>query len=135
MDPTSKTEYLVGVTIIEARDLIGKDAQGTSDPLVKVHCPNADTQITKTHYETNNPVWNQSFTFEKVLLNPLELETMELVIEVYDHNALFANELIGYTSVGLSTMYRHINHEFYRVWVPLFNKELGAKIQGKLQIS
>lgn len=37
MDPTSKTEYLVGVTIIEARDLSGRDAQGTSDPFIKIH--------------------------------------------------------------------------------------------------
>ena len=135
MDPLAKVEYLVGATVIEGRGLKGKDSQGTSDPFVKIHCANAGTQITEKLYETNNAVWNQSFTFEKVLLNKLELETMELVFEVYDHNAFFANELIGYISVGLSTMHRSLNHEFYRVWAPLFNSEVGSEPQGFLQIS
>lgn len=32
----NKTQYLVGITIIEARNIFGKDAAGTSDPFVKV---------------------------------------------------------------------------------------------------
>ncbi|CAI2387752.1 unnamed protein product [Moneuplotes crassus] len=135
MDPLKKVEYLVGATVIEGRGLTGKDRGGTSDPFVKVSCANSDTQISQRLYSTNNAVWNQSFTFEKVLLNKLELESMELVYEVYDYNAVLANELIGYHSVGLSTMYRHLNHEFYRKWVPLFNSEIGPEPQGQLLIS
>lgn len=37
-----KREYLVGVTVIEARKLAGKDASGTSDPYVKITCANKD---------------------------------------------------------------------------------------------
>ena len=33
-----KKEYLVGVTIYEARNITGKDAQGTSDPFLKIRC-------------------------------------------------------------------------------------------------
>jgi hypothetical protein len=33
-----KKEYLVGVTVIEARNLKGKDAAGTSDPYVTLKC-------------------------------------------------------------------------------------------------
>ncbi len=33
-----KKEYLVGVTVIEARNLRGKDSAGTSDPYVKITC-------------------------------------------------------------------------------------------------
>jgi len=35
-----KKEYLVGVTVIEARNLSGKDSAGTSDPFVKITCAN-----------------------------------------------------------------------------------------------
>ena len=135
MDPLRKIEYLVGATVIEGRNFAGKDAQGTSDPFVKIHCANSDTQISQRLYSTNNAVWNQSFTFEKVLLNKFEFETMELIFEVFDYNALLPNELIGQHSVGLSTMYRHLNHEFYRKWVPLFNVEENSEIQGQLMIS
>ena len=128
-------DYLVGATVIEGRGLKGKDSQGTSDPFVKVYWANADPQISTRLYETNNAVWNQSFTFEKISLNKLELETMELLFEVYDYNSFFPNELIGYHSIGLSTMYRYLNHEFYRTWVPLFNSEVNSEPQGFLQIS
>jgi hypothetical protein len=58
------------------------------------------------------------------MMNQYELETYELLLEVFDHNAIFANELIGFHSIGLSTMYRNLNHEFYKVWVTLFNKDV-----------
>mgnify|MGYP000020224068 CR=1 FL=1 len=33
-----RKQYLVGITIIEARNLFGKDAAGTSDPYIKIKC-------------------------------------------------------------------------------------------------
>lgn len=56
-------------------------------------------------------------------MNQYELETFELILEVYDHNAVLANEMIGYYSIGLSTLYRNLNHEFYKVWLTLFNPD------------
>ena len=35
-----KKEYLLGITIIEGRNLKGKDYGGTSDPFVKLTCAN-----------------------------------------------------------------------------------------------
>jgi Ca2+-dependent lipid-binding protein len=59
-----------------------------------------------------------------VLLNAYELETFELILEVYDYNAVMTNELIGTHSIGLSTLYRNLNHEFYKVWLTLFNENI-----------
>lgn len=33
-----KKQYLVGITIIEGRNILGKDSSGQSDPFVKVKC-------------------------------------------------------------------------------------------------
>ena len=76
-------EYLVGVTVIEARNIKGKDDSGTSDPYVKVSLGD-QVQITKIKFKTNNIFLNQTFTFEKVMLNQYELETFELILEIYD---------------------------------------------------
>jgi hypothetical protein len=38
---------------------------------------------------------------------------------MYNHRDIMANELIGSYSMGLSTIYRHANHEFYKVWLRL----------------
>jgi hypothetical protein len=63
------------------------------------------------------------------------METFELIFEVFDHNPILPNELIGYYSIGLSTMHRNMNHEFYKKWVPLFTQETGVEPQGFLCVS
>ena len=128
-----KKEYLVGVTIIESRSLKGLDSAGTSDPFVKIRCANKPVQVTQKSYKTNSVVWNQSFTFPGVTMNQYELETFELILEVYDYNAVKTNELIGLSSIGLSTLYRNLNHEFYRVWIALYNPDIpNGDVQGYL---
>jgi len=69
------------------------------------------------------------------MMNKYELETFELNLEVYDHNALLTNELIGQYSIGLSTLYRNLNHEFYKTWVGLFDRENPNLTRGYLQLS
>lgn len=69
------------------------------------------------------------------MMNEYELETFEINLELYDHNALLANELIGQYSIGLSTLHRNLNHEFYKVWVGLFDREDVNKVAGYLQFS
>lgn len=40
---------------------------------------------------------------------------------MFDHNDIFSDELIGIYSIGLSTLYRNTNHEFYKKWITLFD--------------
>ena len=56
-------------------------------------------------------------------------------IELYDHNAIASNELIGQYSIGLSTMYRNTSHEFYKVWLSLWNKDNPNKIMANMLIT
>lgn len=83
-----RKEYLVGVTVYEARNIEGKDNQGTADPFLKVRCAD-QVQQTQKKYEANSAVWNQSLTFTSVKMNQYELETFEVILELYDHNAVF----------------------------------------------
>ena len=68
-------------------------------------------------------------------MNKYELETFEMNLELYDHNALLANELIGQYSIGLSTLYRNLNHEFYKTWIGVWHKDNPNNVQGYLQIN
>ena len=63
-----RKEYLVGVTIYEARNIEGKDSAGTSDPFLKVKVAD-QVQQTQKKYESNSCVWNQSLTFNAVKMN------------------------------------------------------------------
>lgn len=51
------------VHVVEARDLLPMDMDGTSDPYVilRIEDQQIETQFRKS---TLNPVWNESFTFE-----------------------------------------------------------------------
>lgn len=89
-----RKEYLVGITIFEGRNIQGKDSQGTSDPFLKIKCAD-QVQQSQKKYEQNSAVWNQSLTFNGLHMNQYELETFEMIIELYDHNAVFRNEMIG----------------------------------------
>ena len=110
------------------------DGGGTSDPFAKVRCAGRTQQTTKK-YETNSAIWNQTLTFSGISMNQYELETFEMNIDLYDHNALLTNELIGSYSIGLSTLYRNTNHEFYKKWVTIWNKDNPNKKQGYLLLS
>ena len=68
-------------------------------------------------------------------MNKYELESFELNLELFDYNSFLPNEIIGCYSIGLSTLYRNLNHEFYKVWVGMFDKNEVNKISGYIQIS
>jgi len=63
------------------------------------------------------------------------MEKAELIFEVFDYNTWKWNTLIGTYSIGLSTMYRHCNHEFHKVWLRLFDPENPSMCKGYLQVS
>jgi hypothetical protein len=54
----------------------------------------------------NSVVWNKTFSFTNLNLNRYELESFELIFEVYDHNEWANHALIGIHKIGLSTLYR-----------------------------
>lgn len=63
-----RKEYMACITIIEARNIVGKDWESTSDPFVKVRCAGR-TQQTLKKYEVNMATWNQTLTFENISMN------------------------------------------------------------------
>ena len=63
-------------------------------------------------------------------MNEYELETLELIIELYDHNPIRLNEMIGHYSIGLSTLHRALNHEFHRTWIGVFHPDAPNVVQG-----
>eukprot|EP01022_Parablepharisma_sp_SALTPOND_P029649 TRINITY_DN742_c1_g1_i1.p2 TRINITY_DN742_c1_g1~~TRINITY_DN742_c1_g1_i1.p2 ORF type:complete len:1121 (-),score=124.91 TRINITY_DN742_c1_g1_i1:15245-18607(-) len=132
---SGRKEYLVQVTVIEGRYLKGLDSGGTSDPYIKITCGNLEPQVTVPKEKTNTAVWNQSFTFRSLLMNEYELETWELLFEVYDRNTFLTDAFMGLCSIGLGTMYRHTQHEFFRCWLSIFNEEKPKEPQGYLMVS
>jgi hypothetical protein len=127
-------EYLVQCNVIEARHLAGKNDNGMSNPFVKIQCAHLPIQGTEVTYDCLTPVWNQSFSFIGLKLNSQEFQTAELSFNVYSKNNFFGNDLIGKYAIGLSTLYKNANHEFFNVWLTLSNPEDPDAAQGYLLV-
>jgi len=50
-------------------------------------------------------------------MNMYELESFELIFEVFSKKTFSSDVLVGKYSIGLSTMYRNANHEYFRTWI------------------
>ncbi|KAG9264098.1 synaptotagmin-C [Astyanax mexicanus] len=87
------TEQLV-VKILKALDLPAKDANGFSDPYVKIYLlPDRKKKYqTKVHRKTLNPVFNETFQFGVPLA---ELHSRKLHFSVYDFDRFSRHDLIG----------------------------------------
>lgn len=72
MKSENKIKHVLDVSIVEARHLVGKDIEGTSDPYATIHImslkdkqkdtDNTNFRVTKVDYATLSPKWNESFT-------------------------------------------------------------------------
>ncbi|XP_040183412.1 synaptotagmin-3 isoform X2 [Rana temporaria] len=87
------SEQLV-VKILKALDLPAKDANGFSDPYVKMYLlPDRKKKFqTKVHRKTLNPIFNETFHFN-VPFN--ELQNRKLHFSVYDFDRFTRHDLIG----------------------------------------
>ena len=83
------------VTVVQANELPAMDLGGTSDPYVKLYLePDKKKKFTTKKYKkTLNPVFNETFTFNKVPYSEVGGKT--LVFDVYDYDQFGANDQIG----------------------------------------
>uniref|UniRef100_A0A3B3RKN3 Synaptotagmin 3 n=1 Tax=Paramormyrops kingsleyae TaxID=1676925 RepID=A0A3B3RKN3_9TELE len=87
------TEQLI-VKILKALDLPAKDANGFSDPYVKIYLlPDRKKKFqTKVHRKTLNPIFNETFQFGVPLA---ELHNRKLHFSIYDFDRFSRHDLIG----------------------------------------
>nr|XP_005479778.1 fer-1-like protein 6 [Zonotrichia albicollis] len=98
----------------QARGLIAADSTGLSDPFAKVtftsHC-----QTTKIISQTLSPTWNQTLLFNNIALHGDKEEIAqfppEIVIELYDDDAVGKAEYIGSTVAAPVVRLAHQNYE------------------------
>lgn len=112
------------VTICEARNLLDTELIGNIDPFVLLIC---EGQKIETSYkpDTNNPIWNECFTFDiKRGDDPLRLT-------VYDRGT-FANSFIGKVMINLDTLG---TQQEIRGWYNLHEENYDSGLaQGQLKI-
>ncbi|CAF2940651.1 unnamed protein product [Rotaria sp. Silwood2] len=112
------------VTIVEARKLKDTDIVGKDDAYVELYLDKDYKQRTKTSKDTNNPTWNETFSFN------LHKHQDELHIHVYDE------DIAGRDSIGSATinLKKHVfGKGRYDEWVKL-PAHLGLGSHGEVHV-
>ncbi|CAD5113346.1 DgyrCDS2520 [Dimorphilus gyrociliatus] len=101
LDYNFKKEEL-NVGVIQASDLPGMDATGTSDPYVKVFIFGENKRFeTQIHKKTLNPIFNESFNFK---IPYVEVVKKIVVFKMYDYDRFTKNEEMGRILIPLNTI-------------------------------
>lgn len=80
--------------------------------------------------------WSEHFFFDKKFFDYNELEHEKLYIQVFDHNLLRANSLIGELGIDLISLYFAEKHAVLHQWAGLTNiKQNREEIKGYLKFS
>ncbi|KAL5726120.1 MYF24_8 [Ranunculus cassubicifolius] len=102
------------VTVLEGKDLIGKDKFGKCDPYIKLQYGKANFR-TRTVLHTSNPVWNQKFEFDEIGGGEY------LKIKCYRQDML-SDDSIGSARVNLEGL---VEGAVKDIWVPLEKVNTG----------
>ncbi|CAO3622333.1 unnamed protein product [Cunninghamella echinulata] len=118
-------EGVLHVTIVEGRNLKGEDLVGKNDPYVEFWIDSKYKQRTKQLNNTNNPVFNQTFTF------PLSNGSSDHKIhfQVYDKDFV-GSDKIGDVSVDFADVVKgRAVDEFFKL-----TGKTGIRSHGELHV-
>jgi len=111
--------------IIQARDLAAKDANGLSDPYVRVTLlPDKKHRLeTKIKRRTLNPRWNETFYFEGFPINKLQSRVLHL--HCYDYDRFSRDDSIGEIHLPLCQVDFTAKPTYWRSLYPPVKMKLG----------
>jgi len=96
-----KTKCMVRVYIIEGFDLAQRDVGSFSDPYLKIECGKTKYNERENYImDEPNPKFHKMYEFEDCFPG-----ADPLVIEAYDYDEIFGDDLIGKTTVDLDDRY------------------------------
>ncbi|KOO24435.1 c2 domain containing protein [Chrysochromulina tobinii] len=114
-------DYQLHVHVIEARELAGRDWNGTSDPYVTVRWLDQSRSTTVRNAVTS-PIWDEHLFVQHLDLEKSQVHQSHIEVSVYDEDevaGIKTSELIGQFFLDASTLYYRKDHELYRQWLVL----------------
>ncbi|CAF0721735.1 unnamed protein product [Brachionus calyciflorus] len=122
----SEEDQQISVKIIKARNLISKDANGYSDPFVKVYLlpgrEQENKRRTKHVLKNLNPEWNCLVVYPNVHKEELKYKTLEFTI--WDWDRFKSNDFLGSVKIELKDSSCLDNKPiWYAISNPTFNQE------------
>ena len=112
-----KTEAVVVLYVLEGYDLASRDLDSPSDPYLYITCGDFKYNGRDDYIlDEANPVFNMRFEFGEMFPG-----SKPIIIEAYDYDELFGDDLIGKTSIDLDDRF------FTPQWQGLEEKPVEAR--------
>ena len=118
--------YTLKVLIKEARGLRALDANGRSDPFVKVSVGSNKVEKTPVIKKTLSPKWDKEYTFRGI--TDMEARGQQLEIAVWDWDRITSNDLIGRQKWNLEDL---VDTTIENQWFPLLKDRQGKRKQRR----
>ena len=118
------TRPKIYIKIISARDLQPKDANGYSDPYVKVTL-GSSTVRTTTRKRNLNPDWGMVFPFD------WDMTMRYAIVEVWDEDFTSADDFLGTVFIPVFSFYDGYNS---KRWYPLCKRSAKSTVSGEIEI-
>ncbi|ESQ27682.1 hypothetical protein EUTSA_v10018050mg [Eutrema salsugineum] len=130
--PPSRTQRRLVVEVVEARNILPKDGQGSSSAYVVVDF-DAQKKRTSTKFRDLNPIWNEMLDF--AVSDPKNMDYDELDVEVYNDKRFGngggrKNHFLGRVKIYGSQFSRR--GEEGLVYFPLEKKSVFSWIRGEI---
>ena len=143
-NPPKRGDYQLQVHVLEARDLVGRDLNGASDPAVFVSAFGETKRTTSKDVDTN-PIWDEQLFFSAKDIDEDGLNSTQIELKVYDMDTFNKNDLIGQFAIDTLQVYYRPGHELWKKWVALsapysarrnlIGEDERGGIQGYLKVS
>ena len=131
----------ITLEIVEARGLVALDSSGTSDPIATASLYDAalnkplpsETTRTRTVEKDLTPHWGHHATLG-LSVPPAELDGLELVFHIYDHDDLGADDDMGLARVPIAELRSLGDGQTLEKWLKLQATPQITKVSGEIKV-
>ncbi|KJE91721.1 hypothetical protein CAOG_02816 [Capsaspora owczarzaki ATCC 30864] len=119
----------IRVQVVEARNLMGKDVGGTSDPYAVLE-HGAYRYKTVVVWKSLNPAWHEEF------LIPLDERSKELKLTIWDKDFGVKDDFLGQLMIPLEKIPRETSHSFvpWDEWHAVQKRTAKSSVRGDIHL-